>query len=465
MLHLDGGGLLFKEAELLPAMLQQSRITAAGIIDAYNLMKVDAVGVSKRDLAGGLDFLLEQAQKSNFKWLSANLARKSTNDPLFKGSTIIQVGPHRVGIIGLTGSEPPFALEEKDAAVILPWQDVLPKLVAEMTANCDMLILLSNNNSGQNQEIAETFKDIHIIIQAMPTNRNPPPSLINNTLISQAGKQGKYFGWLLIDWQKSRTWGSGALQTRISQKKQELDGLNGRIKRYEKRHSREELQGNKTYQVLLDKRDNLIFAISGLEMELDRMDVEGLAPSTYENNFVALEISIPDQPEVLKIVETTKQRVNDAGRAKARAAREKTPQNTTNVAKGPFTGWQICADCHTIQTTFWEKTGHAKAYKTLVDAGQQYNLNCLPCHVTGITDSLSSDTSGQDILSLPPALQQVGCEVCHGPGKTHVADPKPGNIIRKPPETICRRCHTPARDDHFSYEDDIKKIACPPDDN
>ena len=461
MLNLDGGGLLFKEEKLLPALLQQSRITAEGIIDAYNLMKVDAVGVSKRDLAGGLAFLQEQAKRSKFKWLSANLVRKSTNAPFFKTSTIMEIGPHKVGIIGLTSSEPPFAFEEKGDAVILPWQDVLPELVAEMIPKCDMLILLSNNTSGQNKEIAETFKDIHIIIQAMPTKRNSPPNLINNTLLFQASKQGKYLGWMLIDWQNSHTWGSGALRSRISQKKQELDGLNGRIKRYEKRLSQEELAKHQSFQRLLEKRDNLIFTISGLEMEMDKMDIGGLAPSTFENSFVALEMSIPDQPEVLKIVEATKQRVNDAGRAKARSARKMVLQPTGNVSTSPFTGWQVCANCHAAQTAFWQMTGHAKAYQTLVDAGQQYNLNCLPCHVTR-NQVLSPASNGSEILSLPTELQQVGCEVCHGPGNEHANNPGPDNIIRKPPETTCRRCHTPARDETFSYENDLQEIACPP---
>jgi Cytochrome c554 and c-prime len=464
VLNVDGGGLLFKEERLLPALLLQSKITAEGIIDAYNLMKIDAVGVSKRDLAGGLAFLQEQAKRSNFKWLSANLVRKSTLVPLFKASTITEVGPHKVGIIGLTNPEPPFAFEEKDDAVILPWQEILPKLVAEMTPRCDMLILLSNNNSGQNKEIAETFKDIHIIIQAMPTKRNSPPNLVNNTLTFQAGKQGKYLGWMLVDWQDSHTWGSGALRSRISQKKQELDGLNGRIKRYEKRFSQEDLASHQSYQRLLEKRDNSIFIISGLEMEMDKMDIEGLAPSTYENNFVELVTNIPDQPDVLKVVETTKQKVNEAGRAKARAAKKKTAQSTENVSTDSLTGWQVCAKCHAVQTTFWKSTNHYKAFQTLVDSGQQYNLNCLPCHVTSSQD-LSSATNGSEILSLPAVLQQVGCEVCHGPGNKHAANPGPGNIVRKPPETTCRRCHTPARDETFSYEDDLQLIACPPDAN
>jgi len=462
VLNLDGGGLLFKEEKLLPALLLQGRITAEGIIDAYNLLKVDAVGVSKRDLAGGLAFFQEQVKRSNFKWLAANLVTKSTNTSLFEKSTIMEIGPHKVGIIGLINSESPVVFQEKEDAVILPWQDVLPKLVAEMTPRCDMLILLSNNNSAQNKEIAEAFKDIHIIIQAMPSKRNSSPNLIDNTLILQTAKQGKYLGWMLVDWQKSHIWGSGTLRLEISKKKQELDGLNGRIKRYEKRFSQDELAIHKSYQRLLENRDNLIFSISGLEMEMDKMNVEGLAPSTYENNIVALEMSIPDQLEVLKVVEMTKQRVNEAGRAKARAARLKSAQAVKNIATGSYAGWQLCAQCHAPQADFWKSTDHYKAFKTLVDADQQFNLNCLPCHVTS-NEELSSDSNGSNILSLPETLQQVGCEACRGPGNKHAVSPSPGNIIRKPPETTCLRCHTTARDENFSYENDVLQIACPPD--
>jgi hypothetical protein len=461
VLNLDGGGLFFKEEKLLPAMLQQAKITAQGIVDAYNLLKVDAVGVSRRDLAGGLAFLQEQAQRSNFKWLAANLVTKSNSTPIFQKTAIMEVGPHKVGIIGLINSESPFAFTEKEDAVILPWQDVLPELVAEMTVRCDMLILLSNNSSNVNREIAETFKDIHIIIQAMASKRNSPVSLINNTLILHTAKQGKYLGWMLIDWQKSRSWGSDSLRIEVSKKKQELDGLNGRIKRYEKRLSQEELADHKSYQKLLENRDSLIFTISGLEMEMDRMDEEGLAPSTYESNVVALETSIPDQPEMLKIVENTKQKVNEVGRARARAAKQKKAQPSASIANGSYTGWQACVQCHKPQTDFWKTTGHFKAFQTLVDAGQHYNLNCLPCHVTS-SQYLTSAADDSDILSLPAEFQLVGCEVCHGSGRQHISAPGPENILRKPVESVCRKCHTPARDENFSYENDLQKIACPP---
>jgi hypothetical protein len=426
-------------------------------------MNVNAVGLSRNDLAGGLDFLQEQVKRSRFKWLSANLVRKSTSNPILNESTILEIGPHKVGIIGLTKAEPAYEFKNKDDAILLTWQEVLPKLVADMSLKTDMLILLSNNTLEQNREIATTFKDIHIIIQSMPNKKNMKPDLINNTLLCQTGKQGKYLGWMLIDWQKSQRWGSDSLRVKISLKKQELDGLNGRIRRYEKRHSQEVLKKNTGYQKLLEKRDNLIFTISGLETELDSMNEASRTPSTFENKFIALDISFPDHPAVLKVVEETKLKVNEAGRAQAKSSKRKTREFAEESQAEIFTGWQICANCHKDQTDFWQKTDHYKAYRTLVDAGQQFNLSCLPCHVTADRDMLSDESNGSDILALDSGLQQVGCEACHGPGNRHAATQEARFIIRKPPENICRRCHTPARDNTFSYDNDINLIACPPD--
>ncbi len=67
----------------------------------------------------------------------------------------------------------------------------------------------------------------------------------------------------------------------------------------------------------------------------------------------------------------------------------------------------------------WQKTRHAKAYDSLAAKGQQFNQDCLPCHVTGVV-------TGKEpyILTLPEALLQVGCEACHGPGRAHAAKSK-----------------------------------------
>ena len=65
-LAVDAGNLLFKHEQIAPALVQQTTITARGIMDAYNLMQYDAVAVGRNDLAAGLSFLKEQAARTKF---------------------------------------------------------------------------------------------------------------------------------------------------------------------------------------------------------------------------------------------------------------------------------------------------------------------------------------------------------------------------------------------------------------
>jgi len=441
--------------------LRQAKITAEGIIDSYNLMGYDAVAVGRNDLAAGLAFLNEKAAGSKFTWLSANLVSKSDEKPLFSPSVIQKVGNLSVGIIGLTEFDGSPLFQKNEDAVILPWQKVLPGLVANLENKCDLIILLSNNNPRQNEEIAESFSNIHIIIQSKPHSSNIAPQLNNNSLLTKTGKQGKYLGWMLVSWHKSRTWGRTGAVKELALKKQELDGIIGRISRMERRENDEELSKNISYQKLVSTRERLLSEIIFLENELYDLKEKGQAPSTFENQFIALDINLPDQPEVEKIVTATKQKVNQEGRNQA-AVTSPTPSESRLLKENlVFTGWQVCADCHKPQTDFWQRTDHASAFQSLVGQEQQFNLDCLPCHVTAEYKDTKISDDVTALLSLPAELQQVGCEVCHGPGRKHAASQESSAISRKPDRAICLRCHTSERDEKFDYKNDIEMRACP----
>lgn len=458
---LDGGNLLFKQERLSPGLLPQAKITAAGIIESYNLMHYDAVAVGTNDLAAGLAFLQDEAPRPEFAWLSANLVRKSDLKPLFAASLVRPVGSLSVGIIGLTGSEGSIRFQDNEDAVLLPWQKTLPDIVADLAARCDLLILLSNYRPDQNQAIAETFPDIHIIIQSAPRSGNMAPQLNNKSLMAQTGKQGKYLGWMFVNWQMSKTWGRAGAVQELATKKQELDGINGRMSRIERREKQEDLAANASYRNLMTAKEKLLSEIIFLENELHDLQESGQAPATFENHFMAMDVNLPDQPEVKQIVEATKQKVNKAGRSQAGASAKLPDQPELQLEKLAFTGWMTCALCHAPQTAFWQKTGHAAAYQTLTDDEQQFNLDCLPCHVTAAYKDVKISDNDAVLLSLPAVLQVVGCEVCHGPGRNHAASQDPAAISRKPDASICTRCHTSERDEDFNYANDAARIACP----
>ena len=158
---------------------------------------------------------------------------------------------------------------------------------------------------------------------------------------------------------------------------------------------------------------------------------------------------MPDHPAVLNVVEETKRLINELGQQNI------TGQKQWNTGEKGFIGWRKCLDCHPAQTAKWQGTRHASAFLTLVEKKQQFNQECLPCHVTG-ADRLNP----ADSLMLNSDLQVVGCESCHGPGLAHLGSPA---TVRTAPvvETACLNCHTTEQDDSFNFATDLKKLKCP----
>jgi hypothetical protein len=96
-----------------------------------------------------------------------------------------------------------------------------------------------------------------------------------------------------------------------------------------------------------------------------------------------------------------------------------------------MSGWQACRSCHPEQTRFWQQTKHAGAWQTLEKANQQFNQDCLICHVTLPTYDMETVLGDNLLAALSPELKGVGCEACHGPGKNHAETRKNTNSPRR----------------------------------
>jgi cytochrome c5 len=124
-----------------------------------------------------------------------------------------------------------------------------------------------------------------------------------------------------------------------------------------------------------------------------------------------------------------------------------------------YVGDASCDDCHSDAVAFWKKTVHAKAWDTLVERGQEFDLDCIGCHVTGYEKPGGSNLGHND------KLRSVQCETCHGPSSIHVAkggEEKPPKVLRAPPRELCaRECHTKEHSDTFQYEAYLRDIVGP----
>ena len=130
-------------------------------------------------------------------------------------------------------------------------------------------------------------------------------------------------------------------------------------------------------------------------------------------------------------------------------------------AKGQpsYVGSEVCSDCHDDAVTFWNKTRHAQAWETLEQRGQQFDFDCIGCHVTGW------DRPGGSNLAFNEPLRDVQCETCHGPGSIHVAkggEDMPKTVMRKPPDDLCAtQCHTKEHSDTFDLVPYLRDVVGP----
>jgi Cytochrome c554 and c-prime len=145
-----------------------------------------------------------------------------------------------------------------------------------------------------------------------------------------------------------------------------------------------------------------------------------------------------------------------AGEANAKAAASTKPVPVP-AGQATFVGNAKCEDCHDDAIAFWKETRHAGAWETLIQRGQQLDLDCIGCHVTGW------GKPGGATLAVNEPLRDVGCETCHGPGSIHVekgGNEKPLAIVRNPPQEMCaRECHTKEHSDTFQYEAYLRDVV------
>ena len=124
------------------------------------------------------------------------------------------------------------------------------------------------------------------------------------------------------------------------------------------------------------------------------------------------------------------------------------PGDPEAADQGTYLGYKGCLPCHEEITSAWEKTRHAGAFESLKKTSQEGLPGCLPCHVTGY-----EKPGGYVDFEITPELTGVQCEECHGPAKSHAANPgEKGSIIARPDEKKCRVCHTPGQDPNFNYD-------------
>ncbi|HST20511.1 MAG TPA: multiheme c-type cytochrome, partial [Blastocatellia bacterium] len=162
------------------------------------------------------------------------------------------------------------------------------------------------------------------------------------------------------------------------------------------------------------------------------------------NRYVGLDADIPEDPQAAEIVAAAHTEFTNVQRAEMNSNPQPPPMQNIS-SDSPYVGAATCASCHSEQYSIWEKSGHAHAMATLEKKNQQFDNDCVRCHVVGF------EKGGFQTLITTPQLANVQCEACHGPGRAHIAAPAKGYGVMATPAG-CMQCHTQSNSPDFNFE-------------
>jgi len=167
----------------------------------------------------------------------------------------------------------------------------------------------------------------------------------------------------------------------------------------------------------------------------------------FINRYVELDEVIPDdvaverlRVEARKEIAAVQQRLF---RQRQAGSSSRTPPSVTRSSGVSYVGSAVCRNCHRSAYDVWMQSNHARAYATLQKVKRENDPECLDCHVTGF-----GRPTGFVSMFSTSRLKDVQCESCHGPGSLHAAHPAPG-YGRLATPAGCTFCHTRERSPNF----------------
>jgi 2',3'-cyclic-nucleotide 2'-phosphodiesterase (5'-nucleotidase family) len=163
------------------------------------------------------------------------------------------------------------------------------------------------------------------------------------------------------------------------------------------------------------------------------------------NRYVALDSTIPDDPGALEVVTAAHTEfTNEQNNVAQTNTISSKPLPLLGGVESPYAGGEKCAACHQTEYDIWAASRHSHAMATLEKKNQQFDNECIGCHVVGY------QKGGFQSLYTTPQFANVQCEECHGPGLAHASNPSKGYGFVATP-VGCMRCHKEPNDPDFDF--------------
>lgn len=134
------------------------------IVAGMNLMRYDAMALGPHELSLGLETLRQRMAEAEFPLLSANLVLSGTQELVAQPYVILEVGGHRLGVIGLT--RPPDTPLTRFQ--VLDPQQAAARFVPEAADLAGTVLVLTNLQYRHAVTLAQAVPGIDLLIAGQP---------------------------------------------------------------------------------------------------------------------------------------------------------------------------------------------------------------------------------------------------------------------------------------------------------
>jgi hypothetical protein len=440
---LGSGPLLFMEPVPRAKGLEQDRWKAEALIELLAGMKLAAWAPGANDWAAGQG-LLAAAAAAGVTPLAANLT-----GPDIARTRVLEVGREKVGVAGV--SVPLFPNAQPEGLAVGDARVALAAAVRELEgAGARIRVALVTMPRGEALRLAEAVPGFHVMLVGKPVERGEtndvaaPPVKVGGTLVVEGSNHLQAMAVVDLFVKNGEYVFADATGIEEEEKKQSLAR---RVRDLEAVLARSDL--------LKQDREARAADLERVRSDLAALSRPRSAPSgsSFRYRLVEVRETFGSEPASQARLGAYYRRVNEHNRV---AFKDVLPPPVPEGQSG-YVGVEQCTTCHQSQRAFWNKTAHHDAYATLVRQDKQFNLECVGCHVTGY------EAPGGSTVSHVLGFENVQCEVCHGPGSRHVANPADKALISMPERAACAgKCHHPPHvKPDWSVDDAWKKIVGP----
>lgn len=408
------------------------------------LFKAEAMAHSLKDMKllawapGANDFALGEAEFSRLAGLAgaAPILSNVTYTSALARHRLVEVDGLRIGLIGV--GRPTADAAPRPEIVV---QDATPALLSAQAelkkAGAQMFVLLSTLPRGESLRLLEKNPGFQLAVLGKPFDAGEQndapfePELVERTLVVQAPNHVQ--GFVAIDFfvhEQSLDFVDGSGLTEL--------GERARMKK------RLEELGVRRARARANPGSVLASDLLSLEKEIERLETALRKPLTspipknksyFRYEYVEVRESLGSNDAVRAQIDQYYRKVNQSNQL---AFANKLPV-PVSPGEASYIGANECKTCHAEEFAFWATTQHASAYPTLVKGNKEFNLDCVSCHVSGY------EKPGGSTVTHVNGLENVQCEVCHGPGSLHRDRPSDLTLISPmPAESLCAdSCHHP----------------------